>query len=94
MEYPKWHDTPACSGTDRDSWFPQGPNPTSYPNAPLLQRICSGCPVRQQCFDYALHHVVDGYWAGTTPKVRSRMRTRLGIVAQPVYWASQEVYGA
>lgn len=84
MAYPNWTDTPACRGTDTESWFtPEGS--IQYKNEPLLRKICSNCPVRQQCFDYALNHVVEGYWAGTTPRVRQQMRKRLGITAKVLY---------
>jgi WhiB family redox-sensing transcriptional regulator len=93
VEYPIWDSTPACIGTDTNDWFAQEDKPTAYANEPLLRRICSGCPVRQQCFNYALHHVVDGYWAGTTPRVRQQMRKRLGIEAEVIYKAGMDTYG-
>lgn len=94
MQYPKWTDTPSCSSTDTEMWFPQDDKPTAYPDIKLLQRICSECPVRQQCFDYALRVSVEGYWAGTTPKVREQMRVRLGIRSTPIYNGLGELRGA
>lgn len=43
-----------------------------------------GCPVRNECLDYALtaEHGLYGMWGGTTPKERRviRRRRRLGDV--------------
>ena len=84
MAYPKWTDTPSCSTTDPDMWFAQDDKPSAYPDIKLLQRVCAECPVRQQCFNYALTVNVEGYWAGTTPRVRERMRVKLGIKPEPL----------
>ena len=38
-------------------------------------RICDGCPVRQQCLDFAVRSgEKDGIWGGTTPEERIRAR--------------------
>lgn len=45
-----------------------------FPNQPDLlgwgataTRICTDCPVRYECLDYALEsHPIDGIWGGTT----------------------------
>lgn len=91
--YPKWTSTPACEGTDTESWFTPDES-TTYSNEQILRKICANCPVRNQCFDYALRHNVHGYWAGTTPRVRQQMRVRLGIKAEEIAYSSQETYGA
>jgi WhiB family redox-sensing transcriptional regulator len=38
--------------------------------------VCAECPVRIQCFDYALNSdfVLAGIWGGTTGNQRTRMR--------------------
>ena len=84
-DYPDFQDgTPACSETDPEMWFTEGEK-TQYAEVNLLKRICNGCEVKEVCLEYALHHSVMGYWAGTTPKERQRMRKRLGIVSIPIY---------
>lgn len=83
MSYPQWTETPACAGTNTEMWFCEDNEP-GYREAALLKRICAECPVQKQCFDYALHNTVQGYWAGTTPRFRSQLRKKLGIVPTPV----------
>lgn len=91
--YPKWTSRPACDGTDTEAWFtPEGS--TTYTNENTIRKVCAGCPVREQCFDYALRHNVDGFWAGTTPRVRQVMRKRLGLVAEEISYSNSEKYGA
>ena len=83
-DYPKWESTPACAGTDTELWFNEDDEP-GYREKNLLQRICASCEVRNQCLEYSLKHSVMGYWAGTTPRERQRLRKQLGIVSEPIY---------
>ena len=83
MKYPQWTDTPACRGTNTEMWFAEDSEP-GYREANLLKRICADCPVKQQCLEYSLHHSVQGYWAGTTPRKRQELRKLLNIVPKPV----------
>jgi len=85
-DYPKWESTPACAGTDTELWFNEDDEP-GYREKNLLQRICASCEVRNQCLEYSLKHRVMGYWAGTTPRERQRLRKKLGIVSEPIYSA-------
>lgn len=40
-------------------------------NPKPAQRVCYGCPVRQECLDYALDtHQDQGVWGSMTPKQR------------------------
>ena len=64
-------------------WFAEDSEP-GYREANLLKRICAGCPVKQECLEYSLHHSVQGYWAGTTPRKRQELRKLLNIVPKPV----------
>lgn len=82
-DYPKWKDRPACEGTDTELWFNEDDKPT-YQQYATLKKICKGCPVRQQCLDYALKHDVFGFWGGTTPRERQRIRGKLNIKCEPV----------
>jgi WhiB family redox-sensing transcriptional regulator len=85
-DYPKWKSTPACAGTDTELWFNKDDEPT-YDEKNLLKRICAGCEVRNQCLEYSLKHNVMGYWAGTTPRERQKLRKKLGIISIPIYLA-------
>jgi len=44
------------------------------------QRICSECPVREPCLEYALGNRVDhGVWGGTSERERRRILRRRRI---------------
>ena len=83
-DYPKWESTPACVGTNTELWFNKDDEPT-YDEKNLLKRICAGCEVRNQCLEYSLKHNVMGYWAGTTPRERQKLRRKLNITSIPIY---------
>lgn len=82
----------ACATTDPELWFPE-----QAVSSPAAKKLCQECPVRQQCFEFALWHFQQfGIWGGTTAKERTAMRTRLGIEPRPDsrqtldYWLLQE----
>jgi len=83
-DYPKWEATPACVGTDNEEWFPVD-DTSIYNNPNTLRRICSGCEVFNQCYEYAITHAVHGWWANTTPRVRQHIRRHLGIEVIPIH---------
>jgi WhiB family redox-sensing transcriptional regulator len=85
-DYPKWKSTPACAGTNTELWFSENEK-AGYDEKNLLKRICAGCEVRNQCLEYSLNHSVMGYWAGTTPRERQKLRKKLGIISTPIYLA-------
>ena len=40
------------------------------------QRVCSGCPVRPACLEYALDNAIShGVWGGTSDRERQRLRS-------------------
>lgn len=42
--------------------------------AAVAKLLCSACPVRQRCLDYALEHEEFGVWGGATPEERDHLR--------------------
>ena len=60
----------ACNGTDPALFFPARGESTTE-----AKRICQGCPVRQECLDYALDHTERfGIWGGLSERERRRAR--------------------
>lgn len=64
-----WMDAAVCAQTDPELFFPDGGG-----NAALARRICSTCPVVENCLQYAVEHNEQGIWGGTSAKTRQRMR--------------------
>jgi WhiB family redox-sensing transcriptional regulator len=65
------------------SWMARGncniePPSTFFPSdgvgVEIAKRICTGCPVKDVCLEYALEHRIDhGVWGGTSERQRRRL---------------------
>lgn len=67
-----WAAFASCRGADPDLFFPSG---EGDPRDAL--RICSGCPVKDACLDWALEtRVRFGIWGGKTERERRRLLRR------------------
>jgi WhiB family redox-sensing transcriptional regulator len=41
----------------------------------IARQLCHACPIRLQCLEYAVDNLEEyGYWGGTTPKERKRLK--------------------
>ena len=71
----EWRAASACLDADLDMFFPVAVGSAANKQVSRALRICEGCPVRQQCLDFALRSgEKDGIWGGTTPEQRVRAR--------------------
>ena len=68
----------ACIGTDPEAFFPEMTKDGYSADIHLVKRICSGCPIKNECYEYGLGEV-HGIWGGVTPKQRMHHRTQLGV---------------
>lgn len=65
-----WKAFGACSGLDPLLWFPERGEPVEPARA-----ICRGCPVQEQCLEYALASGEKfGIWGGLSERERRRER--------------------
>jgi WhiB family redox-sensing transcriptional regulator len=65
-----WQDKGRCAEVDPEAWFPEKGG-----SAAPAKKICRGCPVVQECLEYALtNDIVWGIWGATSPKERRRLR--------------------
>jgi WhiB family redox-sensing transcriptional regulator len=78
----RFSDTPACAGIDVEIFFTEEKG--NYTNLDFIKRICNTCPVRVECFDYAVEHLVHGIWAATNKEERDRYRSKHGIIGKTV----------
>ena len=70
-----WRAESACLNTDPDVFFPVAVGTAAGKLVTRALRICDGCPVKQQCLDYAMRSgEKDGIWGGITPEERIRAR--------------------
>lgn len=82
----RFSDTPACVGIDTELFFTEEKG--NYANLDYIKKICKTCPIRVECFNYAIENLVHGIWAGTKKKERDRYRSKHGIIGQTVIPAS------
>ena len=80
-----WRDDAACRDTNPDLFFP-GDNDTV--TARHAKRICSTCPVRQQCLDAHLWED-HGIFGGTSPQERRKLRRGQQRPLKPVPCGTQ-----
>lgn len=70
---PAWMQEASCAQIGvgmAETWFP-----TKGGANTLAKQVCSACPVRQKCLDYATKRRLDGIWGGTSEHERRDMRT-------------------
>ena len=72
-----WMERGACDGVDvffpNSEWYP-GQKWRGEDVSPIAVALCAGCPVREECFRWAMETPEEhGYWAGTTPTDRKNL---------------------
>lgn len=70
-----WQSEAKCQGMDINKFYLTHGRKTSS----SVAATCSECPVKQECLDHALKYEEYGYWGGTTPFQRIKLRRQLGI---------------
>lgn len=64
----------ACQDVDPELFFPVGNSGPALLQIDEARKVCSRCPARELCLDYAVRSGVDGIWGGTTREERTRLR--------------------
>jgi hypothetical protein len=69
-----WRKEAACLdiwATDPDLFFP----PIGAPITPRIEALCLGCPVNNECLEYAIsENIKIGWWGGVPPRGRRKIR--------------------
>lgn len=75
-----WTDRARCRDEDPELFFARG-----LADAKPAIRVCTRCPVRDECLDYALSHEIDhGVWGGLTERQRRAERRRVSTPLRPL----------
>jgi WhiB family transcriptional regulator, redox-sensing transcriptional regulator len=65
----EWMSKGKCREVEHDMFFPSDGVGVS-----AAQRVCSDCPVKEPCLEYALFHRIDhGVWGGASERERRRI---------------------
>lgn len=74
----QWMDLAACQEQDPILFYPK----RSTPDAEALI-VCAGCPVANECLEYALEEKITfGIWGGKTQNERMRLIRLTGTVSK------------
>lgn len=66
-----WHGQGLCIGEDPDIFFPSNGDPGTR-----AREVCSACPVRQDCLEYAMEADEFGIWGGLDQHERRNLKRR------------------
>ncbi len=84
VSYPAFDGNQPCRQVDPELFFPTTFNAVTRKDKALMTDICNDCRMREPCLLWALHHERDGFWAGTTPEDRIKLRRKLKIQFESV----------
>jgi WhiB family redox-sensing transcriptional regulator len=92
LNVPHWQDNRACLGISTDLFYLDSSEAVEVNRQ--LRPICEGCPVLQDCRDWARHHEEHGFWAGESAAARKKWRRENGVdierVTVPSAWLAIE----
>jgi len=84
IERPKFDDSQNCANLDTEFFYPIVESDEQQVTIRMLKKVCSDCPFKQECQEYALAHERHGFWAGMTTFERERVRKIKGWGLVPV----------
>lgn len=75
-----------CTQIDPEMFYEES-GPQALLNLPILRRVCSDCPIINECAEHAIAHEEYGFWGGLTARERKMLRRkrRQRIVSPVVY---------
>ncbi|MFE6486965.1 WhiB family transcriptional regulator [Streptomyces sp. NPDC057757] len=72
-----WRESAACRSVDPDLFFPIGSTGPALFQINGAKAVCQGCPVREQCLEWALETGQSvGVWGGTSENERRALLRR------------------
>lgn len=80
VEEELWKLDANCVGLDVEMFFPDYRG-AQYSNQ--MYALCNNCDVKQACISYATKYNMDGFWGGTTPKQRAKMKRNAAVSSTP-----------
>lgn len=89
-----WRLSASCRGMvfeedSFDTFFPtyeHDRGPVANRVSPKATLVCSDCPVKAECLDYALrNHISDGTWGGLSPGQRTVLHRRYNASEEKLF---------
>jgi hypothetical protein len=95
FKFPDFDGRQSCAGSDTNYFYEFEPqselhetfleyktSATQREQLQFLTRICSSCPFLTDCFGYAVKHESQGFWGGTSPRQRHKLRREYDILLE------------
>lgn len=80
-----WRTRAICRDTDPDLFFPVGTTGHALVQIDRAKQVCSECPVRVECLEFALETNQDsGIWGGTSEEERRALRRQMAARSRAV----------
>jgi WhiB family transcriptional regulator, redox-sensing transcriptional regulator len=77
-----WRDHASCRFADPELFFPVSPSGPSLDQTERARVICTACPVRRECLQFALAtRQAYGVWGGMSEQERGAMHKRAELRA-------------
>ena len=77
-----WRNRAACRDTSPELFFPIGTTGVALDQIDAAKRVCTGCPVANECLEFALATNQEaGVWGGLTEEERRRVRKGVDVPA-------------
>jgi WhiB family redox-sensing transcriptional regulator len=79
-----WMQESACREIDPEIFFPD-PSPWMLSEIAAAKEVCSICPVREVCLEYAMVNGIEyGVWGGLTRNERRALKKKRRAATSPV----------
>ncbi|MDT3728159.1 WhiB family transcriptional regulator [Streptomyces sp. DSM 41972] len=73
-----WRHDAACRAEDPELFFPIGTSGPALLQTEQAKAVCRGCPVQEQCLEWALETGQSiGVWGGTSETERRALKRRI-----------------
>lgn len=80
-----WRAAGACLHADPDLFFPISASGRARAQIRQAKAICAGCPVRQECLEFAKENEpIQGIWGGTTQEERHKALRQRRAIPSPL----------
>lgn len=83
MNYPDFSQA-RCREVGVEFFFTNEENERDVSVYELGKKICSGCPIRKECLEWAVLHEAHGLWGGLTPRERLKLRSKRNITLEQI----------
>jgi len=79
-DHSAWRALASCRDSAPDLFFPIGATGLALDQIEAARDVCTRCPVRRECLDFALETNQEaGIWGGTTEDERRVLRRQRGV---------------